>query len=79
MQQFPDKIICLKGKKVNLRPFDISTDFELFYKWVNDCDVIRYLLRIIPTYRHQQLAWFNNLPNSTDIIFTNCLLEILET
>jgi RimJ/RimL family protein N-acetyltransferase len=64
------KIICLKGKKVILRPFDIATDFELFFKWVNDPEVIRYLLRLIPTYRHQQLAWFQSLPNSTDIIFS---------
>jgi RimJ/RimL family protein N-acetyltransferase len=42
----------------------------LFFKWVNDPEIIHYLLRIVPTYRHQQLAWFQSLPNSTDIIFT---------
>lgn len=65
-----DKVVCLKGKKVILRPFDIAADFDFFLKWINDPDVIRYLLRIIPAYRHYQLAWFQSLPNWTDIVFT---------
>src|SRR3712207_8999144 len=48
------KAICLKGKKVILRPFEIETDFELFMKWVNDPEVVRFLLRISPAYRHMQ-------------------------
>jgi RimJ/RimL family protein N-acetyltransferase len=63
-------IACLKGRKVILRPFDVTTDFELFLKWVNDPDVGRYLLRFVPIYRHQQLSWFQSLPNNTDVVFT---------
>jgi RimJ/RimL family protein N-acetyltransferase len=70
MIETSDKVICLKGKKVVLRPFDIATDFDLFVKWINDPEVIRFLLRIMPAYRHHQLAWFESLPNWTDIVFT---------
>jgi RimJ/RimL family protein N-acetyltransferase len=70
MAEEREKVVCLRGEKVILRPFDIATDFELFLKWINDREVTRYLLRIMPSYRHQQLAWFQSLPNSTDIVFT---------
>jgi RimJ/RimL family protein N-acetyltransferase len=62
--------VCLVGKKVALRPFVIETDFELFMKWINDPEVVRFLLRINPSYRHAQLAWFQSLPNGTDVVFT---------
>jgi RimJ/RimL family protein N-acetyltransferase len=65
-----NRVICLKGERVILRPFEIATDFELFVKWINEKDIVRCLLRIVPTYRHSQLAWFQSLPNSTDIVFT---------
>jgi RimJ/RimL family protein N-acetyltransferase len=70
MLELPHRIICLKGNKVVLRPFEINTDFDLFVKWINDKDIIRFLSRIMPVYRHQQLAWFQSLPNWTDIVFT---------
>mgnify|MGYP001221501175 CR=1 FL=1 len=64
------RVVCLEGKRVALRPFDIASDFELFVKWINDQSVVQFLLRIAPVYRHQQLAWFQSLPNSTDVVFT---------
>jgi RimJ/RimL family protein N-acetyltransferase len=70
MLETKHRIVCLVGKKVVLRPFDIATDFELYMKWINDPDVVRFLLRIVPAYRHAQLAWFQSLPNGTDIVFT---------
>src|SRR6478672_3425826 len=64
------KIVCLEGKKVILRPFDIASDFETFVKWINDPEIVRFMLRVIPAYKHAQLAWFQCLPNGTDVVFT---------
>lgn len=63
-------VVCLRGEKVVLRPFDVALDFDLFMKWINEPDIVRCLLRIPPVYREQQLAWFKSLPHASEIVFT---------
>jgi len=42
------KLVFLNGKKTILRPLRKATDFESFWRWVNDPEVRRYWTVYLP-------------------------------
>ena len=62
------KVIFLKGKKVNLRPLEKS-DLPHLYRWINDPDVRHFVIGTFPQTMTQEEKWLEKHDaNDKDII-----------
>ncbi len=54
-----EKIIFLKGKKVNLRPLKKHTDLNKCLRWINDPEVRCFLSSYLPVSEQKEIEWFD--------------------
>lgn len=54
-----ERIIFLRGKKVNLRPLDKHSDLNKCLKWANDPDVRYFLSLYLPISEQEEVKWFD--------------------
>jgi len=54
-----ERIVFLKGKKVNLRPRDKQTDLEKVVYWINNQEVIQFLHNRFPLTRKDEEEWLD--------------------
>ena len=65
----------LKGERVGLRPPQRES-IESYLAWMNDLDVLQYILRVRPMGRAEEEEWFANLSKRPDdIVFEIVLLD----
>jgi len=55
-----NRVIFLKGKKVNLRPY-AKTDIPIMTRWVNDPDIMEFGFPPYPQTERQEEEWFNKV------------------
>ena len=63
-----EAIIMLKGRRVILRPIKRS-DLKLFLKWFNDLEVIRNLIRYLPTTERSGEKWIEDIMREQRPVF----------
>ncbi len=54
-----EKVVFLKGNKINLRPLDQETDLEKVTKWINDQEVTEFMSHFLPSTRNEEKEWLN--------------------
>ena len=65
----------LKGERVGLRPPQRES-IDSYLAWMNDLDVLQYILRVRPMGRAEEEEWFANLSKRPDdIVFEIALLD----
>jgi len=65
----------LKGDRVGLQPPQRES-IESYLAWMNDLDVLQYILRVRPMGRAEEEEWFANLSKRPDdIVFEIALLD----
>lgn len=62
----------LKGERIGLR-YPRKESIDLYLAWMNDLDILQYLLRIRPMGRAEEEEWFANLSKRPD----DLVLEIV--
>lgn len=69
-QQEYSGIVTLRGKKTVLRPIE-EADLPLLVRWLNDQEIVQYLMRYLPVSMEEEKEWFKQLSadKSTDIVF----------
>lgn len=60
------RVVCFKGKKVNLGLLSRELDFNRCLTWMNDSEVTRFLLQMPPVLPEREEEWFANLPQRQD-------------
>lgn len=55
-----DKVVFIRGKKTNLRPLE-KADAARCYRWINDREVSRFLLREKPVTMSAEEKWIESL------------------
>ncbi|MFA6135865.1 MAG: GNAT family protein [Candidatus Paceibacterota bacterium] len=64
------RVVSLVGKKVILRPPNVETDVELFYRWINDPEVRCFLAVVLPVTIMEERKWVEGIgKNDENIIF----------
>ncbi len=68
-RQIKNKVVFLKGKRINLRPVE-KEDVPDLERWINDEEVRRNLLVFLPMNKTDEEAWVVNLSKNkgTDIL-----------
>jgi RimJ/RimL family protein N-acetyltransferase len=66
--------VFLSGKRVDLRPVDLS-DSELFVKWVNDPRIRDFILNAMPLSVTEEEEWIRKLPASKPNSFVMTIIE----
>lgn len=54
-----ERAVFLIGQKVDLRPRDKQADLEKTLIWINDAEVMRYMLRRFPVTRQEEENWYD--------------------
>jgi len=63
----------LKGERVKLAPLKREY-IEKFLEWLNDPEIIQYLIRYRPLTRDMEEEWFDNLKTKENTIIFSILL-----
>jgi len=67
--------VFLKGERVGLRAPE-REHIDLFLRWFNDLEILRYVLRIRPMGRAEEEEWFANLSKRPeDLVFVIVAIE----
>jgi RimJ/RimL family protein N-acetyltransferase len=67
--------VFLKGERVGLR-HPRKESIEAYLAWMNDLDILQFLLRIRPMGRVEEEEWLQNLPKrADDLVLEIALLE----
>ena len=65
----------LKGERVGLRPPQRES-IDSYLEWMNDLDILQYILRVRPIGRAEEEEWFANLSKrAEDVLFEIALLD----
>lgn len=65
----------LKGERIGLRPPE-RANLDAYLSWINDLDILQFILRVRPVSRAEEEEWFSNLSKRPDdLIFEIASLE----
>lgn len=64
----------LKGERVGLRPPQRES-IDAYLRWMNDLDILQYILRVRPIGRAEEEEWFANLSKRPDDILFEIALH----
>lgn len=61
-----ERIVFLKGGKVNLRPLNKETDLKKCVRWINNPEINRYLNVFLPVTENAEAGWFDRHDNDKE-------------